>query len=281
MSRDITGSGRRGSNPHRELGKHPRQGWHQLGRRVSLTPVTPASSASLPTEGEPARCQAGHGERRAACWFASTAWRATSRRRRSTNGTTAMRTSSTATQNQPKTGGSAPATKKNTHMTAIAIWTESRISPRRRTVRSSRRASPTAMAASSGSLTLLPFLTARRTRTRRRHRGDPRMRVATGGHVPAGSCRPSGLLYRRAGLDGLAHEAENGSRRRPRARRGHDGPRRGSGSGQQTRDLRFGVERAKVCFVRTSATTLSRHRRQLSQDTGDSSLRTQATVRPW
>jgi Phage integrase family len=32
-----------------------------------------------------------------------------------------------------------------------------------------------------------------------------------------------------AALDGLAREAENGRRRRPRARRGHDRPRRGSG----------------------------------------------------
>jgi hypothetical protein len=32
-----------------------------------------------------------------------------------------------------------------------------------------------------------------------------------------------------AALDGLVRDAENDNRRRPRARRGHDGPRRGTG----------------------------------------------------
>jgi integrase len=32
-----------------------------------------------------------------------------------------------------------------------------------------------------------------------------------------------------AALDGLARDAENDNRRRPRARSGHDGPRRGTG----------------------------------------------------
>ena len=48
-----------------------------------------------------------------------------------------------------------------------------------------------------------------------------------------------------AAMDRLVREAENGNRPAGRARRGHDGPRRGSGEGRQARDLRLGVERAE------------------------------------